>query len=105
MSLSLDNLLAEVEGGVLYRCDKYPRHRRYSVPSIGENQTLGDMTSAMQYQCSTRIGVRMAGSSGMDDRDKRIYNSLGDTSGAKGKVQCCACKSASLLLLEQLAKC
>lgn len=92
LSMSLD-CLTEVEGGAVPRCDKYARNRRCSDPFAGlsSEEIYGLM------QCNSRIGVRSVGSSGMDDRDKRIYNSLGDTSGSKGKVRyhdwmCSTCK-------------
>ena len=76
--MSHDNLYmpTEAEGGVLFG----HKYARYSYPSAVVERGV------MQFHCSTRIGVRSNGSSGMDDRDKRIYNSLGDSSGSKGKV-------------------
>ena len=59
---------AIAEGGVL--CS--------DIHARGRSQS-----QAMQSHCSTRS----ASSPRMDDRDKRIYNSLGDTSGPKGKVR------------------
>lgn len=99
LSLSLDNLCTEAEGGVLYG-HKYSRNRCYSV-------SLGERNDSMEVECpkTTRIGVKTAGSSGMDDRDKRIYNSLGDTSGAKGKVRGLFYKYALCTCLELELSC
>ena len=84
LSMSLDCLTAEVEGGAA--AHKYARNnRRCSDPLTGLSSE--EIHGMMQFQCNSRIGVRSVGSYGMDDRDKRIYNSLGDTSGSKGKVR------------------
>ena len=70
--MSLEILAQAItEGGVLCS-DVHTRGRSQSQPGGG-----------VQNHCSTRT----AGSTSMDDRDKRIYNSLGDTSGPKGKVR------------------
>ena len=62
-------------------------NQRFSDTAFaGRSFTLDD-DGLVEFQCSARLGVRSEGSSGMDDRDKRIYNSLGDTSGPKGKVR------------------
>ena len=67
--------------------NKYADERRFSDTAAfsGRSFTL-DEDGLVRFLCSSRLGVRKEGSTGMDDRDKRIYNSLGDTSGPKGKV-------------------
>lgn len=73
MSASLENLAEAVTGGGVLYSDKFAR--RYSDSSSG-------LTAATRMQ---RIRVR-SNPERMNDSDKRIYNSLGDTSGSKGKV-------------------
>ena len=70
-------------------CNKCADDRGFSDDSAafaGRSFTL-DEDGLVHFLSSSRLGVRKEGSSGMDDRDKRIYNSLGDTSGPKGKVR------------------
>lgn len=74
MSASLENLAEAVTGGGVLYSDKFAR-RRYSDSSSG-------LTAAERMQ---RSRVR-SNPERMNDSDKRIYNSLGDTSGSKGKV-------------------
>ena len=76
-------------GGVLHG-DKYPRRnsRSASASNLCTGAT-GKTGSPSQYCCASRLGTHSesaTGSSRMDDRDKMIYNSLGDTSGPKGKA-------------------
>ena len=61
------------EGGVLYsdKCSRSQSEREEGRRS----ESLSPLPSP-----------RKRASSRMDDEDKLIYNSLGDTSGAKGKV-------------------
>ena len=100
MSLSL-SYLKEGTGGVLTNGGGPAAP---PPPSGRRNKYAGGDTAAFEgraftldedglvlFQSSSRLGVRREGSSGMDDRDKRIYNSLGDTSGDKGKVRECNC--------------
>ena len=71
--MSLDCLVEAMtaEGGVLYS-DKCSR-------SQSQYEEEGSSASPLPTP-------RKRASSKMDDGDKLIYNSLGDTSGAKGKV-------------------
>ena len=73
--MSLDCLVEAMTtgGGVLYS-DKYTHSHCDSYS-----------TSSSPLPSPRRRG-RGTGRLGMDDNDKLIYNSLGDTSGAKGKV-------------------
>ena len=92
VSMSLDYLSEGAVGGSaaplpLGGRNKYAVERRFSDTAAfsGRSFTL-DEDGLVRFLCSSRLEVRKE-SSGMDDRDKRIYNSLGDSSGPKGKVQ------------------
>ena len=82
--MSLDNLVEAVltGGGVQYN---NINARRYS-DSCAEVLTAEERRRLLQYRYTSRLGISSVGPPTMDDRDKRIYNSLGDTSGSKGKV-------------------
>lgn len=92
MSISLDSLQDSDERDaapplMCGRDDKYSTDDDGELEAAfyGRSFTL-DEDGSVHFLCSSRLGVRKEGTSGMDDRDKRIYNSLGDTSGPRGKV-------------------
>ena len=98
VSMSLDHFPEDVVGGPAAPLppyggsNKYAVERRFSDTTAafsGRSFTL-DKDGLVHFLRSSRLGVRKE-SSGMDDRDKRIYNSLGDTSGPKGKVRHITC--------------
>ncbi|CAI8015657.1 hypothetical protein GBAR_LOCUS9658 [Geodia barretti] len=94
VSMSLDYLSEGAVGGSAAPLplggrggrNKYAVERRFSDTAAfsGRSFTL-DEDGLVRFLCSSRLEVRKE-SSGMDDRDKRIYNSLGDSSGPKGKM-------------------